>query len=130
MENHLISNSYNGLALAYIGDAVYELYIRNFVMSLGITKVNEIHNRVVSFTQAKAQKHYMEEILKKGMLDEYEISLYKRGRNQHPSTTRHNVDLTTYLEATGFEALIGGLYVDKKIERVEEIIKLVTEGGL
>ena len=130
MESHLTSNSYNGLTLAYIGDAVYELYIRNFVLSKGIYKVNELHKVVISYTQAKAQKHFMEEILKKEMLDEYEISLYKRGRNQHPSTTRRNVDLTTYLEATGFEALIGGLYVDKKNSRLEEILKLVTEGGL
>ena len=128
MENHLKSNSYNGLTLAYIGDAVFELYIRNYIISLGVSKVNDIHNKVVSYTQAKAQKVFMENLLKQELLNDYEISLYKRGRNQSPSTTRHNVELSTYLEATGFESLIGGLYVDGKIERVEEIMKLVTEG--
>ena len=130
MEINLKSNSYNGLTLAYIGDAVYELYIRNFVISLGLTKVNDLHNKVVSYTSAKAQQVFMEGLLKRELLNDYELNLYKRGRNQHPSTTRHNVNLSTYLEATGFEALIGGLYVDNNIDRVEEIIKLVTEGGL
>ncbi len=131
MENHLKSNDYNGLALAYLGDAVYEKYIREFILTTKGGKMNNIHNIVsTNYTSAKAQKAYMEKILEKNLLDEYELSLFKKGRNTHPSTTRHNVELKDYLTATGFEALIGGLYLDGKLNRVEEIINMITGGGL
>ncbi len=130
MENNLKSNEYNGLTLAYIGDAVYEIYIRNFIISLGYKKVNDIHKHVIEYTSALSQAKYMSLLLDKNILTDFELNLYKRGRNTHPSTTRRNVDLKIYLEATGFEALIGALYIDNNISRLEEIISLITEGGL
>lgn len=130
MENHLKSNAFNGLALAYLGDAIYEKYIREFILFSRGGKMNDIHHLATTYTSAKAQKSFMEKLLEKNLLNEYELNLYKKGRNSSPSTTRHNVDLKDYLTATGFEALIGGLYIDGDVKRVEEIIKLITEGGL
>ena len=128
MENNLKSNGYNGLALAYIGDAVYELYIREFVISKGNNKVNNLHKLTTGYTSGVNQARFMHYFLNNNLLSDYEISLYKRGRNSHISTTRRNMDLATYLEATGFEALIGGLYIDNNIARLEEIISIIEKG--
>ncbi len=128
MENNLKSNGYNGLTLAYIGDAVFELYIREFVISMGNTKVNKIHKLTTNYTAGVNQAKFMHYFLNNNLLSDYEISLYKRGRNSHISTTRRNMDMSTYLEATGFEALIGGLYVDNNISRLEEIISIIKKG--
>ena len=128
MENSLKSNEYNGLTLAYIGDAVFELYIRNFILDNGNTKVKNIHKLVTNYTSSVAQAKFIHYFINNGLLDEYELSLFKRGRNSHVSSTRRNVDITTYLEATGFEALIGGLYLDNKINRLEELILIIEKG--
>ena len=127
MENSLKSNEYNGLTLAYIGDAVFELYIRNFIISEGKTKVKNIHKSVTNYTSGVSQAKFIHYFINNNLLDEYEMSLYKRGRNSHISTTRRNIDMSTYLEATGFEALIGGLYLDNKTKRLEEIISMIEK---
>ena len=115
---------YNGLSLAYVGDAVYEIYIRKYALSLGLTKVNTLHKKVVEFTSGEAQAKIVRELLKAGILTEEEISIYKRGRNSHVNSNRKNIDLADYLDATGFEALIGFLHLNENIERLEEIIKI------
>ena len=128
MENSLKSNEYNGLTLAYIGDAVFELYIRNFIISLGNTKVKQIHKLVTNYTSSVNQARFVHYFINNNLLNDYEYTLFKRGRNSHISSTRRNVDMNTYLEATGFESLIGGLYLDGKIERMEEIIAIIEKG--
>lgn len=128
MENNLKSNGYNGLTLAYIGDAVFELYIREFVISKGNSKVNNIHKLTTGYTSGVNQARFIHYFLNNNLLSEYEIALYKRGRNSHISTTRRNMDMQTYLDATGFEALIGGLYVDNNISRLEELISIIEKG--
>ena len=128
MENCLKSNEYNGLTLAYIGDAVFELYIRNFIISEGNTKVKNIHRYVTKYTSGVSQAKFIHYFINNNLLNEYEMALYKRGRNSHISTTRRNIDMSTYLEATGFEALIGGLYLDDKKGRLEELIEIIKKG--
>ena len=120
MEAHL----YNGLSLAYIGDAVYEVYVRKYALALGITKVNELHKKVICYTSAMAQAEAIHFFLMNGLLSEDELAIFKRGRNSHVHTKRKNVDLTDYLDSTGFEALLGYLYLKNEINRLEELIHL------
>lgn len=115
---------YNGLCLAYIGDAVYEIYVRKNVLALGITKVNELHKKVTSYTNASAQAKTIHYYLEKELLSETELSIFKRGRNSHVHTIRKHVDLASYLDATGFESLIGYLFLNKEINRLEELIDI------
>lgn len=120
------ANMYNGLCLAYIGDSIYEMYIRKYVLSLGYTKVKDLHKKVTEFTCGESQALAMYYLLNENFLSEEEISIYKRGRNSHVNSNRKNIDIKTYLDATGFEALIGYLYLDNRIDRLDEIISIVV----
>ncbi len=115
---------YNGLCLAYIGDAVYEIYARTHALEMGFGKVKDLHQQVIKYTNAVAQARAIQYMLEQQMLNETEIAIYKRGRNSHVHTTRKNVELATYLDATGFEALVGYLYLQKDKERLEEVIEI------
>lgn len=119
------ANLYNGLTLAYIGDAIYEVYVRKYALSLGLTKVNNLHKKVIEFTKGKAQAKVIRELIASGALTDEEIAIYKRGRNSHINSNRKNIDLANYLDGTGFEALIGYLYLTDNITRLEEIIDIV-----
>ena len=119
----------NGLTLAYMGDAVYEIYIREYVISLGYSKVNDLHKRVIQFTSGNAQASLMHYLLEIEFLTEEEINIFKRGRNSHVHTARKNMNIQDYLDATGFEALIGYLYLQENIERIKEIVDLAVKKG-
>ena len=112
----------SGLSLAYIGDAVYELEIRKYLLSLGITKVKELHNEAIKITSAHAQALIMSHLMDK--LSEEEIEYYKRGRNSGGTHKPKNFSLKEYREATGFESLIGAIFLEKNEERLREIIDL------
>ena len=120
----------NGLTLAYMGDAVYELYIREYAISLGYSRVNDLHKKVIHFTSGNAQAALMHYLLSVNFLTEEELSIFKRGRNSHVHIQRKNMNLQDYLDATGFEALIGYLHLGNKKERIEEIIKIAIEKGV
>ena len=125
MEDFIMTaNSYNGLSLAYIGDAIFELYIRKYVLSLGYTKVNDLHKQVIKYTSGEGQSYFIHKFLELNILNDYEIMIFKRGRNSHVNSSRKNLELKDYLDATGFEALMGYLYLDEKMERLEELINL------
>lgn len=113
---------YNGLTLAYIGDAVYELRIRNYLLSQNLTKVNELHKKAINYTQGKSQSYAMHYFLDNNLLTDEEISMFKRGRNSSVAKIRKNITRADYLEGTGFESLIGYLYLSNKIDRMNEII--------
>ena len=117
----------NGLTLAYMGDAVYEMYIREYLISTGITKINTLNAKCVTFTSGKSQANVVYYLIDSNILTEEEINIYKRGRNSHVSTTRRNIDLKTYLDATGFEAIIGYLYLSQNIDRLKELIKIIID---
>ena len=120
----------NGLTLAYLGDAYYEFKIRAYLLDLQLTNVNQLHQKAISFTSGKAQAHIINVMIENEILSETELAYYKRGRNASGSG-RKNVDRQTYSYATGFEALIGGLYLTDKAradELVERAIQIVTEG--
>ncbi len=113
----------NGLTYAYIGDAYFELKIRDYLITnKKLTKVNDLHKRAIQYTSANAQNKIINYLVNNELLSEYEITLYKRGRNSS-GTGRKNIDNRAYFNSTGFEALIGGLYKENVL-RCDEIISL------
>lgn len=125
----------NGLALAYIGDAAYEVFIREHLLKKGFTKPNDLHRKATYYVSAKAQAVLMQKMLRnEEFLTEEELLIYKRGRNAKSHTTAKNADVTTYRISTGFEALLGYLHLSKQQERLEEIVHwcmaTVEEEGL
>lgn len=123
----LDANIYNGLTLAYIGDAYFELIVREQALQAKLTKVNSIHNYVTARVNSKAQANYINQLIANNLLTDLELSIYNRGRNAHVNSVR-KIDLKTYHEATGFEALIGYLYLTKNFLRIEEICNVVLKG--
>lgn len=121
----LKAGSYSPLVLAYIGDAVYELYIRSMLVSKANMQVNKLHKEATGYVKAKAQAELIRKLMDK--LSEEEISIYKRGRNAHSYTSAKNADIVDYRCATGFEALIGYLYINGNEERIAELLECVKE---
>lgn len=117
----------NGLSLAYIGDAIYELMIREYIINQGVSKVNNLHKKVIKYTSGNSQAIIIHYFLENNILTEEELLIYKRGRNSHIKSARKNIDLSSYLDATGFEALIGYLYLKKATDRLDELINLAIE---
>lgn len=111
----------NGLALAYMGDAIYELIIREHLLSVGQTKPNQLHRYATEYVSAKAQAELVGMMLEENMLTEEEETYYKRGRNSKINTKAKNTNVQTYLQSTGFEALMGYLYLTKQEDRLEEL---------
>jgi len=122
----------NGLTLAYLGDAYYEFKIREHLLQKGLTKVNQLHHEAVKFTSGVAQAKLITYLRGNDELSNDEENLYKRGRNAGGKGGK-NIDAKTYQQATGFEAVIGGLFLDQK-ERADQIIvrciNLVERGEL
>ena len=121
------ANLLNGLSLAYIGDAIYEVYIRDYILSLGYSNVNRLHKKACEFTSGVSQSKFIRYFLDNNILTEEEQSIYKRGRNSHNHSVRKNIDIQSYMEATGFEAVIGYLYINQNPERIKELINICIE---
>lgn len=113
--------TYSPLTLAYIGDAVYELVIRTIVVGKGNERVNHLHKKSSSLVKAEMQAE-MAKILQEELTPEEE-QIYKRGRNAKSYTSAKNASVIDYRMATGFEALMGYLYMEGKTERMFELIK-------
>ncbi|MGX7047356.1 Mini-ribonuclease 3 [Pseudolactococcus piscium] len=124
----------NGIALAYAGDAVYEVFVRDHLLAKGITKPGELQKNAVRFVSAKAQAYLIAEMEKETFLTEEELSYFKRGRNAHSKTTAKNTDVITYRISTGFEAVFGFNHLTGKNERVAQLatycIKKISEQNL
>lgn len=112
----------NGLALAYIGDAIYELAIRKHLLETGVTQPNKLHHTATQYVSARAQAKIMKYFIEEELLIDEELDYYKRGRNSKINTRAKNTDIQTYLQATGFESLMGYLYLTKQEERLKELI--------
>ena len=112
----------NGLALAYVGDAVYEVYIRDYLVAQGQTRPNQLHHMATHYVSAKAQAALIQKMLDEEILTEEEHDFYRRGRNSKSHTGAKNADVTTYRIATGFESLIGYLHLTQQKERLDELI--------
>ncbi len=119
----------NGANLAFIGDAYYELVIREYLINKKITKSHKLHDECVHYVSSTAHNIIMEKILP--LLSEEEIDVFHRGRNYNYNSRRKNVKRDEYVNSSGFEALIGYLYLLDNKERLEEIINLainIVEG--
>lgn len=114
------ASEYSPLVLAYIGDSLHTLFIRCRITEYGDKKVNELHKLCSKYVKASAQSKAIYAILPE--LSEEEELLYKRGRNAKSNTVPKNADVTDYRHATGFEALLGGLYIEQKYERLKYIL--------
>ena len=115
-------NGYSPLVLAYLGDAVYELVIRTRVVNRGNTQVNKMHRMTAGLVKAEAQaKMYM---LLEEELTEEEQAVYRRGRNAKSATMAKHATMRDYRMATGFEALMGWLYLNGRLERLTELVSL------
>jgi ribonuclease-3 family protein len=112
---------HNGLTLAYLGDAIYELKIRSYLLDQGLTKVNDLHQSAIQYTQSSAQALCALKMVD-GFYTEKEIAIFKRGRNQSASHKPKNTDIQTYNQSTGFEAVIGYLYLNKEEERLDALM--------
>jgi len=118
----------NALDYAYIGDAVYELYIRKYLISSGLTKVSELTKASLKYVSAKSQRTHLERLFDKQFLSEKEIELIKYGRNAK-GTKSKSADIITYRLATGLECLIGYLHYNNQEQRIIEIINFIVERG-
>ena len=116
------ATEFSPLVLAYIGDAVYELMIRSILVSMGNRPVNKLNKDATSLVKAAAQSEIVKLI--SDNLSEEEYTVFKRGRNSSPHTMAKNASMSEYKYATGFEALIGFLYLDNRCDRVLELVKL------
>ena len=112
--------SYSPLVLAYIGDSIYDLVIRSMVVGEGNTHVNNLHKRASQLVKAHAQSELIQALLPE--LTEEEEAVYKRGRNAKSPTIAKNATMGDYRRATGFEALMGYLYLEDQMDRMMELI--------
>ncbi len=117
--------NYSPLALAYIGDAVYELMIRTHVVSHGSMQVNKMHKKSASLVKAQTQAELIK--ILEPELTPLEHAAYKRGRNAKRVSPAKNQSITDYRRATGFEALMGYLYLKKEWKRMLELVKIGLE---
>lgn len=111
----------NGSALAFIGDAVLSLYVREHLLDLGLTKAKDLQETSTKYVSAKAQAQFVQTLLASEALSEAELVIYKRGRNHRSDSIAKNADVVTYRQATGFEALIGYWYLTHNETRLEQI---------
>ena len=118
------AEGYSALALAYLGDCVYELYVRSYLLKNGNQKVNDLHRAATKYVCAKAQAEFYNKI--RDILSEEEQTAFRRGRNtkSHPPK---NADVIQYKIATGVEALIGYLSVIGDGDRVSELMEILFE---
>ncbi|WP_159721494.1 Mini-ribonuclease 3 [Enterococcus sp. CSURQ0835] len=112
----------NGLALAYVGDAIYETYIRDHLVRMGQTRPNKLHHQATHYVSAKAQAMLIQKMLDTDLLTAEEVAIYRRGRNAKSYTSAKNTSIMTYRMSTGFEALMGYLHLLEQKNRLEELI--------
>ncbi len=113
---------YSPLTLAYIGDCVYDLVIKSLVINAGNKQVNKLHQETSRLVQASAQSLMMRTMQEH--LTEEEHAVYKRGRNAKSVSPAKNQSITDYRRATGFEALLGYLYLKKDYKRLLDLVKI------
>ena len=118
-------NTLSPLTLAFLGDSVYEMFVRAKILSMGNRPANELHKIAVGYVKAKAQATAAHKIL--DTLTEAELEIYKRGRNTNIHTVPKNADMADYRHATALEALIGYLYIKGEEERLYKILNLAFD---
>ena len=123
----LDAKEYSSLALAYMGDCIYDLYVRTKVMEAGDRHVTDMHKDAIKAVCAAAQAKSAHALEAEGFLTNEEEAVLKRGRNAKSATVPKNADVIDYRWATGLEALVGYLYIDGRYERLEEILNFAYQ---
>lgn len=118
----------NVLVLAYLGDGIYENYIRRYLIEKGIANVNDLQKESINYVSAKGQAAFLNKMLGEGFLSEEEITIVKRARNYKTTSHPKNCDIVTYKYATGLESLIGYLELENNKERIDEIMNFILGG--
>jgi cysteine--tRNA ligase len=113
------------LTLAYIGDSIYDIMSREYVMKNHLGKINDLHRTVSTLVSARAQASFMKNILENNILTDIEESIYIRGKNQKNNSKAKNASIMEYKLATGLEAVFGYLYLEKNFERLEEMFNYI-----
>ena len=113
------------LVMAYMGDTVYEMHIREYLINKGITKIGELQKLSLDYVSAKSQRKHLERLENANFLTERELEIVKWGRNAKGAKTK-NADIVTYRLATGLEALIGKLYFEGELKRIDEIMNFIV----
>ncbi len=113
----------SSLVLAYIGDSVYEIIIRTLLLNDSCDKVQNYHKKCISYVNCAKQREFALKLME--FLTEEELGVFKRGRNAKSHTMPKNATPSDYRNATGFEALIGYLYLKDDMERITELLKMV-----
>lgn len=121
------ANELNSVTLAYIGDAVYELHVRRFLIEAGNVKPNELHQLAVQYVSAPAQANVIKHWLEEKMLTREEEAVFRRGRNAKTHSSPKNISVEDYKYSTGFEALIGYLYLKNDEKRLNELIEMALK---
>ena len=117
----------NPLTLAYLGDSIYEVYIRKYLISKNIVYVKDLQEESIKYVSAKAQAEFLKKLVDQEFLTEEELAVMKRARNYKSTHHPKHCDIVTYKYSTAFEAVIGYLEVENKRERIEEIINFILE---
>lgn len=117
----------NGIALAYMGDAAYEVFIRRHLIEQGLTKPTKLHHKATMYVSAKAQAALINLMTTDDILSEEELTYYHRGRNAKSYTHAKNTSVMTYRISTGFEALFGFLFLSQQNERLAELAQWCIE---
>lgn len=115
----------NVLVLAYLGDTIYENFVRKYLINRGIGNVNDLQKEAVTYVSAKAQASYLKKMMDVCFLSEEELDIVRRARNYKTTSHPKNCDIITYKYATGLEALIGYLNLKCENERIGEIMKFI-----
>ena len=117
----------NSLALAYMGDAVFEQVVREHLIRSGRVRPNILHKEATNYVSAKAQATIVKEMLNTNFLTEEEEAVLRRGRNAKSGTVPKNTDVLTYHYSTAFEAVIGSLYLSEQADRLQEVLRFSIE---
>ena len=115
----------NVLVLAYLGDTIYENYVRKYLINTGIGNVNDLQKESINYVSAKSQAAFLQKMLDSEFLSDEEIIIVKRARNYKTTSHPKNCDIVTYKYATGLESLIGYLELDGMNERIDEIMNFI-----
>lgn len=119
-----MTTNINSLVLAYLGDSIFEILIREYLVHQNICKVDELQKKAIEYVSAKAQSQFLSELEQKQILTEEELEIVKRARNHKGSRHPKNTDIVTYKRSTGLEALFGYHYLNQNFGRIKELMKI------
>lgn len=119
----------NVITLAYLGDSIYEVYVREYLINKGIAKVEDLQRESIKYVSAKSQCKILSYLMDNNLLTENELDIVKRGRNYKRNSHPKNTDIITYKMSSGFEAMIGYLYLSNNKDRLDEIMNYILGGN-